>query len=145
MNTTDSTFAIVDAVDDLNTLSLRADVRAGSSSANVFVSGEGYNIYIQYELSDSYAELNGQTISDSDSPWNSKTIPDDNGDVRFFYGGNSSGSTKAEDYLPSHTHTVTTESQYGSSGASSKQFTTDSKGAGTAWAGKQIVWIMRIK
>lgn len=92
MNTTDTTFAIVDAVDDLHTLSLRADTQAGSVSGDVFVSGEAYNIYLNFELSDAYVELNGQTISDADSPWNGKTIRDINGDARFLKAAGVSGT-----------------------------------------------------
>lgn len=91
-NTTDNTFAIVDNVDSQTTLSLRADLRAGSTSANVFTSGENYTIYLNYELSDAWVECNGQVLNDAESPWNGKTIRNLNA-AKVLQGGTSSGGS----------------------------------------------------
>jgi len=111
-NSTDTTFAIVDAVDSETQLSLRADVQAGSAVSDIFVSGEVYTVYLQFELSDAWFECNGQTISDASSPWDGKTLPDLNATQRFLRGSVSSSTTGGADThtlteaeMPAHTHT----------------------------------------
>jgi len=54
-------------------------------------------------LPGNWAECNGQTISDSDSPLDGVTLPDLNGDKRFLRGGSSSG-TEQDMQLQQHRH-----------------------------------------
>ena len=54
-------------------------------------------------LSDSWAELNGQTISDSESPYDGVTLPDLNNQARFIRGNNISGVEQG-DTVKEHTH-----------------------------------------
>jgi len=54
-------------------------------------------------LSDNWAELNGQTISDSESPYDGQTLPDINGEGRFLRAGSTSGTTQANQNKQ-HTH-----------------------------------------
>ena len=44
-------------------------------------------------LPEQFAECNGQTISDPDSPYNGQTLPDLNGNNYFLRGNSSSGTT----------------------------------------------------
>jgi hypothetical protein len=92
-NTTDNCCAIVDVVQSESTLLLRADTQAGATTADIFTSGEGYNVYLSYGLSDAFAEYNGQIVNDSESPWNGKTLPNLNGAV-IAAGKVSSGGTQ---------------------------------------------------
>lgn len=115
-NTTDDTFAYVSAIDDDSTLSLAADPGDGKGSgSDIFVSGENYIIYQTPSLPDGWLELNGQTISDSDSPYNGVTLPDVNGENKFLRANsNSTGTggaathTLTVDEMPSHTHDLKT-------------------------------------
>ena len=55
-------------------------------------------------LQEGWVECNGQTLSDSDSPYNGQTIPDLNGSSgsqRFLYGDTTSGTTGG---VGSHLH-----------------------------------------
>lgn len=45
-------------------------------------------------LPDNWAECNGQTLSDSESPLNGQTLPDLNGDERFLRGSSVSGTNQ---------------------------------------------------
>lgn len=164
-NSTDGTFGIVDSVDNETTISLRADTRAGSTLTDVFPLGtENYTVYLNYELPDSWAELNGQTISDSDSPWNGKTLRDLNGGTyRMLRGATSSGGTGGADThtlttaeMPAHTHNSGVAYPHGTSGShacsglhSSGFNNTGSAGSGNAHnnlpAYCGVVWIQRIK
>jgi len=61
-----------------------------------------------------YAECNGQTISDADSPYDGQTLPDLNGNNRFLRGNGTSGGTGGVDSvtlsvseMPSHNHSYT--------------------------------------
>jgi len=99
-----------------------------------------------------WVECNGQTLTDSDSVYNGQVIPDLNGDDRFLYGAASSGSTKTEDYLPSHNHNLTcvgnpiTDGVDVASGGTSTNTTwIVSKTSGTAWSAYSVVWIIRVK
>lgn len=90
-------FAIVDTVESETTLLLRPDYRAGSTASDIFPAGTGsYSVYGTKEWSSSWAEMNGQTISDSSSIWNGKTLPDRNSTNKFLRGNLSSGATGGE-------------------------------------------------
>jgi hypothetical protein len=56
-------------------------------------------------LPSSFAECNGQTLSDGDSPFNGQTIPNLNGEGRFLRGSNASGTVQA-DALQGHYHSI---------------------------------------
>jgi hypothetical protein len=112
-------------------------------------------------LPSNFVECSGQTLSDADSPLNGQTIPNLNGDARFLYGAATSGGTKSENYLPSHTHeegtlkyllrTSTGESWAEGTTNVTTQYTGSIDGAtatttaGTAWTGYAVVMIMRVK
>ena len=102
-------------------------------------------------LSGDFVECNGQTLSDADSVFNGQVIPDLNGDARFLYGHSASGSTKTEDFLPTHKHNLYMDNAadnaldgYPGSSSSSGDPCLNASG-GTAWAGYSVVMIMRIK
>lgn len=111
-NTTDDVFGVVSAVDSETSLSLAADVQAGSAVTDVFPDGdEGYVVYATKKLSTRFYEVNGQTISDSDSVYDGVTLPDYNVTQSFIRGSTSSGTTGGADSvtlvannLPEHTH-----------------------------------------
>lgn len=110
-NETDNTFGIVDSVDSETEISIRADTQSGSSETDIFPDGnEEYVIYATPELGD-WVECNGQTIDDSDSPYNGATVPDLNSEVesglkgRFLRGHTKSGE-KEDDEFRSHKHDV---------------------------------------
>jgi len=44
-------------------------------------------------LPENWVECNGQTINDSESPYDGQTVPDLNGEQRFIRGSKSSGGT----------------------------------------------------
>ena len=115
-------------------------------------------------LPDGWVECNGQTLSDSDSPFDGETIPDLNNNDLFLRGNATSGgtggadtSTLATTNLPAHTHTISTGTAGGSTGmitrtdvsAPSANQATGSTGSGTAFsilnAYYNVVYIMRIK
>lgn len=143
-NTTDDTFAYVTAVDSNTTLSLSSDI---------MTSGEAYTIYATPYLPDGWVECNGQSLSDSDSPYDGATIPDLNGDSKFLYGDSVSGSTKSEDYLPDHGHSISVDitsnprldAVAGATNYSDSQSWVQHSSEGTAWEGYSVVWIMRVK
>jgi len=90
--------------------------------------------------------------ADPESPLNGSTIPDLNTDLRVLYGGATSGTTRTEDFLPSHVHNVITNDggspgalhRDGPGGSQSSGFiiTTTS---GTSWKGYQAVFVIKIK
>jgi len=47
-------------------------------------------------LTEGFVECNGQTLSDSDSPYDGQIIPDLNGDARFLRGGSTSGAVQSD-------------------------------------------------
>ncbi len=55
-------------------------------------------------LPDGWAECNGQTVSDVDSPYSGQNLPNLNGEARFLRGATSSG-TLQNDQLQAHKHT----------------------------------------
>ena len=50
------------------------------------------------DLPDGWVEVNGQTISDSDSVYDGVTLPDLNGEGRFLRGGGTSGVEQADQF-----------------------------------------------
>jgi len=108
-----------------------------------------------------FVECNGQTINDSDSPYDGVTIRDLNGGNRFLRGNATSGATGGSEThtlsaaeMPSHTHTVArggssgSTNCYGGSG-SIADLNTGSAGSGSAHENRppytDVVWVMRIK
>jgi hypothetical protein len=61
-------------------------------------------------LTDRWAECNGQTIADKDSPYDGVTLPDLNGGARFLRGSATSGTLQASQNK-AHTHTFTSGNQ----------------------------------
>lgn len=68
-------------------------------------------------LPEPFAECNGQTINDPESPYDGQTLPDINGNNRFLRGNSSSGGTGGSasvslsvSELPSHSHGVNKDS-----------------------------------
>lgn len=102
-------------------------------------------------LPSGWVECNGQTLSDASSPINGQVIPNLNGNANFLYGNATSGSTKTENYLPSHTHNVPVYSSTGvalqksSPYGANTNIATSAETSGTAWVGYSVVWIMRVK
>lgn len=101
-------------------------------------------------LPDGWVECNGQTLGDTDSPYNGQTIPDLNGssgDQRFLLGDTTSGTTGGVPLANlNHTHSISWEQ------------TSTNAGAGTFYSNTQVtgstdvtpphytvVWIMRVK
>jgi len=143
-NTTDTTWSYVTAV-AATQLTLNDDI---------FVSGEGYNIYSTPYLSDAYVECNGQTLSDSDSPFNGATIPDLNASAgsnqRFLRGNTTSGTAGGADSVNlQHNHTVTVPAGgVLESGLVKGTPTTDNQLSTTQSILPkyyEVVWVMRIK
>jgi len=109
-----------------------------------------------------FVECNGQTLNDSESVYNSQTIPNLNGDSRFLRGNSTSGGTGgaatvtlSTANLPAHSHTLT-GGAVGSPGSTvgattniGTTFTSSSVGSGTAHENLppyyNVVWIMRVK
>jgi len=87
-NTTDLTFAYVTNVDSDSILSLSADI---------MTTGEDYEIYKTPNLPDAYVECNGQTLSDSDSPYDGEVIPDMNGSIQNSGTASSGGNNTLTD------------------------------------------------
>ncbi len=61
------------------------------------------SLNLSITLPEQWVECNGQTISDTDSPFNGQAIPDLNGEGRFLRGGTTSGEYQ-EDQMQSHKH-----------------------------------------
>jgi hypothetical protein len=162
-NSTDGNFAIADVV-TATKVTLKADANADSAVVDTFPLGtENYTIYATPELPDNWVELNGQTISDSDSPYNGIALPNLHTAVedthgRFLRGvieGGLTGQTEGSANL-SHTHQVAGNSNqaggvFGSvrttSAASNHGFTGAQANGGSEArpVSFTVVWIMRIK
>lgn len=110
-------------------------------------------------LPDGWVECNGQTLSDSDSPYDGQTIPDLNSAVdtglkgRFLRGHTASGLTESDQNKEhNHTYTVynsagTTDTNAGgNNGGSGNSLNTGNSGSSEARPyNYSVVWIMRIK
>jgi len=114
-------------------------------------------------LPESWAECNGQVLSDPDSPLNGQMIPDLNGENRFLRGAAASGGTGGEEShlltvaeMASHTHNYSVSggnhpgSFYGDVGNRvSMTRTTQGSGGNSPHENRppyyEIVWIIRIK
>ena len=116
------------------------------------------------EMPSGWIECDGSTISDDQSPFNGTTIPDLNGDNRFFRGNDTSGATGGESThtltaaeIPAHSHTVSYRTGTGTAsmiGAANSTTATSSRstssvGSGSAHENKppfyDVVYIMRYK
>ncbi len=107
-NTTNDTYGIVETVDSETEITIEADTQAGSTVTDVFPNGnEGYTIYATPKLNLNWYECNGQTISDPESHWDGKVLPDMNNATQVFLrGANSSGGTGGSDTKNlQHNHT----------------------------------------
>ncbi len=98
-------------------------------------------------LPSQWVECNGQTLSDSASPFDGATIPDLNGlsgTPRFLRGGAASGSTGGTE---SHTHSLNWYGYAGGSGSAQRWLNTsqDVSQTSTLPSYYSVVWIMRIK
>ncbi|MDD5551464.1 MAG: hypothetical protein PHS34_09405 [Candidatus Omnitrophica bacterium] len=106
-NDTDETYSYVVSVDSETQLTINDDI---------VVSGEAYFIYATPHLPDGWVEMNGQTLSDPDSPYDGQVIPNINGDTTgatiaglsagdqvFARGGLISG-VALKDALQNHAH-----------------------------------------
>jgi len=96
-------------------------------------------------LPDGWVECNGQTLSDSDSPYNSQVIPDLNGSSgteRFLRGQTTSGGTGGSE---THSHTINVAATIGGGTGGNNLPTTTTNTASTLPSYYEVVWIMRIK
>lgn len=98
-------------------------------------------------LPENYVECNGQTLSDSASPYNAQTIPDLNVSTqRFLRGSSSSGNTGGAE---THTHGISTASLSIDSNIQNAQaissVTSPSNAASNLAPYYELVWVMRIK
>lgn len=104
-------------------------------------------------LPDGWVECNGQTLSDSDSPYNGDTIPDLNGSSgtqKFLRGATASGGTGGADTINiAHSHAVTNtykrypETFYDSGGLSTNSQLSSAQSILPTYY--EVVWIMRVK
>ena len=161
-NEDDNEFAIVETVVDLNTLTLVNDVNADTTNIDTFngATGVNYAIYGTPELPDNWLECNGQTISDSDSPYNGATLPNLHTAVeethgRFLRGvveGGTTGQVEGSQNLL-HSHTISSSNNDIEGGRVNKEGNTTDSTLSTAPSGGSearpvsftIVWIMRVK
>ena len=97
-NSTDATWAYITTINSDTDLTLSADI---------MTSGENFTIYGIPYLPDGYVEANGQTISDSDSPYNGFAVRNLNGTTDankyFIRGSLTSGTTGG---TTTHNHQV---------------------------------------
>lgn len=113
-NSTDSVFATVTAIDGDTQLSLDWDA---------FDTGnEGYSIYDEPELPESWLECDGSVVADADSPLDGLTIPDLNGDGRFIRGGSTAGIDQT-DAFQGHYHEGAHKDPNGKWGTSATTYT----------------------
>lgn len=102
-------------------------------------------------LPSGFVECNGQVLSDADSVFNGVTLPNLNGNLNVLYGKSTSGTTRTEDFLPVHNHTVNTNGDnYGgidcaNPTATRTDIVINTPATGTAWTGYSVVYIMRVK
>ncbi len=153
-NEDDNEFAIVETVVDLNTLTIVSDLNAGTADVDTFslATGINYAIYATPELPDNWLECNGQSVSDSDSPFNGTTLPNMNGtgdSTKGFIRG-VIGATDLTVTDPTHTHNVTVPSEFNHTGTGSSAyvgqdgtFSTTTSRAIPPYV--EMVWIIRIK
>lgn len=94
-NSTDATWAYVTAVDSTTQLSLSANIFTATSKT--------YYVYSTPYLPVNWLEANGQTVSDSESPYNGVALPDLISPNSFFRCSSTSGATGGSN---SHTHSV---------------------------------------
>ena len=95
-------------------------------------------------LNDEYVECNGQNLSDAQSVYNGKNIPDLNGDdgvKRFLRGSTTSGSTGGSE-THSHDLTIGCFIDCGTVNTIWDIFTT---AVSTLPSYYEVVWVMRIK
>lgn len=103
-------------------------------------------------LPDGWVECNGQTLNDSESVYDTQTIPDLNGSSgaqRFLRGSTTSGGTGGSD---THTHTLDTRAvgPNGPHGAGTDPAGSDggdntSQSSSSLPSYYEVVWIMRVK
>lgn len=97
-----------------------------------------------------WVECNGQTLSDSASPFNGQTIPDLNGSSatrRFLRGNSTSGGTGG---ITSHTHTITwsRDNEDYADGTGPVGYVVQKRVTGSASqipTYYEVVWVMKIK
>lgn len=136
VNTTDSTETYCTAVDSESTLSINDDI---------FVSGEGYEIYTTPRLADGWAECNGQALSDSDSPFNGATLPQLNNTERFLRGMTAiAGTAATTGGADTHDHAASALVSL-QAGAVVDVVRNGVEPASTLPAYYEVVWIMRVK
>lgn len=63
-------------------------------------------------LPDGWVECNGQEVTDGNSPYFGRTLPDLNGERRFLRGGGQSGDLESDE-VRSHSHAVNTVHDHG--------------------------------
>lgn len=106
-----------------------------------------------------WAECNGQTLNNADSPYDGQTLPDLNGNNRFLRGNGTSGGTGGSSTvalsvseLPSHTHshhehTTTDFNEAGRDGQETGG-STGSTGGDSAHENKppyfDVVWVIKV-
>ncbi len=92
-----------------------------------------------------WVECDGAAINDADSPMNGQNVPDLDAQ-ELLYGLSTSGTTKNENYLPSHAHGYIQRltSHAGAAGTPSGE-TTSSTSSGTALKCYSVVFIIKIK
>jgi hypothetical protein len=112
-----------------------------------FIGGWAKNVTGVPALIGTWAECNGQVLSDAGSPLNGQTLPDLNGEQRFLRGASASGGTGGAD---THSHDVDLSSGAGDFTAGSDAYAAGSGHVNTADASSlpsyyEVVWVMRIK
>jgi microcystin-dependent protein len=160
-NNTDGTFAYVTAVDSQTQLSLSADIFLATSKT--------YFVWKTPRLPENWAECNGQTLSDTGSPYNGVVIPNLNGasagTKRFLRGSTRSGATGGEDThvltiaeLAAHTHSSPNDcgagapgsgNAYAYSGGQGGAHNVSTTGSDTAHENRppyyEVLWIIKVK
>jgi len=97
-NTTDDTWTYIVSVDSNVQLTINDDI---------FVSGEDYIVYSVPRLPDAWAECDGSTLSDVDSPYNGATLPNmaSNYDYTTIYTG-TGFDTSSSGVVDTETHDI---------------------------------------
>ncbi len=92
-------------------------------------------------LPDGWMECNGQTLNDSESPYNGQIIPDLNGENRFLRGNSTSGGTGGSE---THRHNLDGNAgPYLTTTGGDSQFRTQYESTLPTYY--EVVWIMRVK